>query len=250
MKNVASLLFSALLFLNSCSEGAKDVVLKADQTTGGPDSSETIDSSMLVLERYFTIEKISKSEYEKIPDPFALPPCDVADVEAYYAKQFNAKIRRSDSTTLKIECLGRFFELKDIRFEDSEENMVHHRFHGTAGELVIVMEYYYESYAFHFYDLSSCDHHSCIGYPVLSPDARRILAYNADLTAQFTPNGLQYFSLEGNKWILKWELEINDWEPHGLKWENTSALVLIVRKPDFGAGNPQADQYYRLRFKD
>lgn len=205
------------------------------------------DSTMAEVERYFTWEKISEADYKKVDAPYDTPPSDVENEEDFYKSHFNGRVSRKDSLTLQIHTEKGDFYLKDQRDDMLDEYLVH-VFFGIQGDLALVKKYYYEGMGFEFYDLNTGDHHDCYGYPVLSPDAKLLMASGADLTAMYSFNGLVLFKREKEKWVKAWELELSHWEPYGLRWENSNTIVLKRSWPSHLENMPEPD-YLRLKLK-
>jgi len=68
--------------------------------------------------------------------------------------------------------------------------------------------------------------------PIVSPNNKLIVSYCMDMDAQFMPNGLQLFKIEGDSIVKIFERKISDWGPEEVKWESDSSIVIKRGIPD------------------
>ncbi|WP_133274124.1 hypothetical protein [Hymenobacter radiodurans] len=80
------------------------------------------------------------------------------------------------------------------------------------------------------------------GRPVLAPDGTHLVAFNSDMEAGYSPNGLEVWSLESGIPMLRWNRVVNTWGPEEVRWLNDKTLIIRQYYPD---STPQI-KYARL----
>jgi len=68
--------------------------------------------------------------------------------------------------------------------------------------------------------------------PIVSPNNKLIVSSCFDLEAQFMPNGIQLFKIQGDSIVKIFDKEISDWGPEEVKWESDTSIVIKRAIPD------------------
>jgi len=71
-----------------------------------------------------------------------------------------------------------------------------------------------------------------ISAPVLSPNARRLLCFNEDITAGFIPNGIQIWKVSDDGLELEFEDVEVPWGPVEARWADDSTIVFQAMSYD------------------
>ncbi len=64
------------------------------------------------------------------------------------------------------------------------------------------------------------------GRPYLSPDSTMLMVINNDQKVQYSANGMQLFTLQGDSLTLQWSQGIENWGPMDLKWIGQDSLII------------------------
>ncbi|WP_295129018.1 hypothetical protein [uncultured Chitinophaga sp.] len=111
----------------------------------------------------------------------------------------------------------------------------------------VVLGMYYESAAYLLISKETGDTTYTMGTPVLSPDKKYFMCCNADLEAQFTPNGIQLFRNTKVPELVE-EVSLEKWGPEALKWIDQQHILIKKTLPYSNSGDYQEQKpvYIRL----
>ena len=229
MKLYSLLFLSFMVFLVSCT---KD---NTETTTGSKmeDSllhveaedryAEQVDSAIFHIKNYrFEVKASSKEAFDAVKSSFG----DMDTSEANRIKKYKNLISRSgDSLIIKTVNGGNVYL---VTKQSDNDDLAIYDFIQDMPDINqwLVLGSYWESYGYLLIDKTSGETTHLYGMPVVSPDKKHIIAFNQDLQAGFTFNGLQLLEMQNGKPVLIGEKELYYWGPDNVSWKNDHTLLV------------------------
>jgi hypothetical protein len=176
-------------------------------------------------------------------NPFPAAP---DSVEARALAQTGGRVLRQDLELRFRPAKGPTVELRNDTSDT--ESAVGYSYWGSlpAAHQWVVFAALYESSGVVLIDQRTGRRTDTWGRPLVSPDGRYILTYNADLEAAFDPTGLQLFRIEAAGPRLVWQRALAHWGPADMRWLGQNQVLV---KQDFGItedGTKKAPGYVKL----
>lgn len=244
MKLYLPLTFSLALLI-SCSAPEKPKEETPAETK--KDSLISEKDTFYVGSKLFFVEQISKSEFDKLPDP--LVP-DTSEKNILIRDSAHA-FRLGVALVLNMgEKFNETISFKDNNKEASEEycGFTYKGFFPQINQHLVFASFI-ESFNYYFIDKNTADTNYACGYPVFSPAGKYFICGNTDLVARFVPNGFDLYEVNDKKIKQIGRRELDNWGPEKIKWVNDSVLFVQRNVLDTTSENMVRTDYVKLLMK-
>lgn len=147
-------------------------------------------------------------------------------IEKYQINRYkNLVTREKDKLLLKLDN-GEQLTLEDIDKEGRSEGVVWYSFRELLEDLNVYVIHiqYYEGGEYMLINKNNGEKIKIVGKVKVSPDKQRLVSYNVDLEAGYSPNGFQIIRLLNDHFIKEYELIQDEWGPSNVKWINKNEL--------------------------
>ncbi|MCK7556091.1 hypothetical protein MKQ70_14110 [Chitinophaga sedimenti] len=240
-------IFPAAAIIACCSCGTPaaqktpvDSLVIADKAAMANDTFATAAADTVSLGGVvYDITAITKEEFD------AVKGWEIDTSESRSLQQTGGAVRRVGDTLFFQAANRRVMMISDRDADEGNnpgEEFVEYSYYGEvpgSGHWLVGCMFY-ESYAYALIGKETGDTTFTIGVPVISPDGKYFVAGNADLEAQFTPNGLELYR-NGKKPQLVDERMLEYWGPNTVKWkDNRNLLIEKIER------NQESPRYIRL----
>jgi hypothetical protein len=185
--------------------------------------TEQIDS-LIIDKSTFYFDQISLSEYESIRydgnkkiDTIIIDSSQIFinnDRIAIYPQKGHSVVFENDTSDNETRVVYKFIQVI------------------KSCNLVQIEAIYYEWRRIILVSLNTGKQTELWDLPNFSPNKNYMISSSADLVSGEMPNGIQLFSIENNEIKLKFEVEIENWEPEEINWFNDSIIYIKRAKLD------------------
>ena len=90
--------------------------------------------------------------------------------------------------------------------------------------LAVIHAQYWEGNTHYVLNLNNGQQTHIEGYPILSPDKKRIVVYALDLDAGYGPNILAIYLIQNDMLLLEFVVKPTDWGPSQVRWLNSKQV--------------------------
>lgn len=182
---------------------------------------------------YYTDQKIRDSFWRVFGNSH-----DAANaVENYLTKRL-PEIFTADDSTLTLQLVG---GKKLILPKCDEEDMRCYCFEGYFPEIDYILLYvqYYEGSAYALVNRKNGIIRQIQGKPYFSDNYKSFITVNVDMEANYSFNGIEYYTFTADSVVQQFVLGITNWGPAKAKWIDDKNIVLLQERM---IANP--DTYY------
>jgi hypothetical protein len=207
-----------LMILFSCNQAGKEESVPEKVP-------EKKDSSLIPLEPYFAIGKITEEEFQKHTEGrTGTIQNEIADSGIV---QRMDKLLKENEGHISVYDNVIYVGSKAYHNSDSKvlEKNVQHYVYAVTRELALMRIVRLASSGWELYERNNGSGHACLGFPVFSPDSSKILVVNSSMPNRYDEKGIQYFIKQDEKYILQWKIMLKDWFATDLYWNSDSSVV-------------------------
>lgn len=160
---------------------------------------------------------------------------DAANAVENYLKRELPGIFTSNDSTLTLQLVD---GKKLVLPKCDEEEMRYYCFEGYFPEIDYILLYvqYYEGSAYALVNRKNGIIRQIHGTPYFSDNYKSFITVNVDMEANYSFNGIEYYTLTADSMLRQFELGITNWGPAKAKWINDKNIVLLqermVASPD------------------
>ena len=156
-------------------------------------------------------------------------------IEKYQLNKYSKiAIRKDTALILKLENNQELILKDHNRGTDGVELYSFREYYDPIKVFVVEIQYY-EGCSYLLINGLSGEQMNVFGTTKLSPDLKRLVSYNLDITAGYSENGFQIIDLKDNHFSLEYENKPEDWGPENVRWINNSEIE--VEKQGFKDGD-------------
>ncbi len=164
-----------------------------------------------------------QKQRDSVARSYSLPYLKSLAVERYLEEKYDTLFTRT-ADTLTIFTPSKDWQIVN---SDSQRYSLVHYF--VDPDYYLLQASYQSGQSFLLFNGLSGRLDYLWGRPYLSPDSSALLVASNDQRAQYSANGLQYFTISGDSLSLQWELGLENWGPAAVQWIGTDT-VLIKRE--------------------
>lgn len=237
----------SLIVLMSCSNGVKEgtptvansenLVDTLSTTDEGTDMAKTI----AVNTNTAKIDTITLNEYKK--------GVSLSKKSSLIKRNKNV-IEEDDKVIIKLSN-NNSIVFKDSLADGDDVDQVSYKYVGKldGANYHVVQVTYYETGEYVLINADTGEKKTIWSLPKLSPDNKRILAFNSSLDYDVMPNGIQVFDVSEGSIELVWELKPDTWAPQEVDWGKDNVLFIKQHVPYFiSPKNKDEVNYVKLTF--
>jgi hypothetical protein len=176
--------------------------------------------------RLFVWSHIEKSEFDAVPE---MAPDTSEAVNIAAAPE---RVHRSgDSLVFSLENGGQKVLVNN---HNDNEDMALYTYQAYIPEAQswVVLNMGYEWFSYVLVNVRSGELQHTLGFPQLSPDKRFFIASNADLVAQFNPNGFELYEIRKNGPVMIQNYIAESWGPEKIKWKDADTFYAEISQVD------------------
>lgn len=115
-----------------------------------------------------------------------------------------------------------------IVFTDTEDTFYSFSDYFSSIGYYVVLVHSFESYNYALVNARTKKSFTLTGFPVLSPDNKRIAAASLDLEAGYMPNSFQIWKVDGDRLVMEYSIEPKEWGPSKPVWISSTSLKFNI----------------------
>lgn len=219
----------SIIVLMSCSNGEKegtpteansnDLVDTLSTTDEGYDKAKNISVNTNTTK----IDTITLEEYKKGISLFK---------QGSLVKRNDNVIKDDDKIIIKLSN-NKSIVLKDSLADGDDVDQVSYKYEGKidGANYHVIQVTYYETGEYLLINADTGEKATIWSLPKLSPDGKRVLAFNSSLDYDIMPNGIQVLDISEGNIELVWELKPDTWAPQEVDWGKDNVLYIKQHIP-------------------